>query len=151
MPSFLLLLVLGAGNFLLLQDRWKVALSVYQTCPKDKCVFLFSGTPSELGDFEMLATAAKIPQEALRWEPKATNTAENAFFSLPLILEEGFSKVRIITSEFHKIRAQKIFAQVWKSYPGDISWQTGTEACPFCWSDETFHSLNIATDIASLR
>ena len=150
MANFLLLLVLGTSNLNLLQDRWEVALGEYQTCPRDSCKFLFTGTPFELEHFKKLAATAQIPVDALLWEPLATNTAGNAFFSLPLVLERGIEEVFCITSEFHLARAKKIFSKVWTAYSGKLEWKTGTKTCPFCWSDEVFHFRNLEADVSAL-
>ena len=54
-------------------------------------------------------------------------------------------EIVITTSEYHKVRALKIFEGIFKNQL--VKWNLSKEACPSCWSDETTHMKNIENDI----
>ena len=79
----------------------------------------------------------------------ATNTAEN-FVNLKKWLTIKYKsneeyEIVITTSEYHKVRALKIFEGIFGKE--DIKWNVSKKACPSCWSDEIFHMKNIEKDV----
>ncbi len=79
----------------------------------------------------------------------ATNTAEN-FVNLKKWLTIKYNsdeeyEIVITTSEYHKVRALKIFEGIFEKKK--IKWNVSKKACPSCWSDEIFHMKNIEKDV----
>ena len=55
----------------------------------------------------------------------------------------------ITTSEYHKVRAEKIFNGIFKdaSFKIQPKWNLGSKACPTCWVDEGIHMVNVNNDV----
>lgn len=55
-----------------------------------------------------------VPEKHILQEPQATNTAENASYSLPIIRAHGFRSVVLIMSDFEGIRAHLTAKRAWQ-------------------------------------
>lgn len=58
--------------------------------------------------------ALGVPPGAIRVEERATSTAENALFSLPMVKELGARRVVVVTSTYHVRRARLAFRRVYE-------------------------------------
>ena len=74
----------------------------------------------------------------------SVNVVEGIRMSLDLIPD-----IVITTSEYHKVRAEKIFNGIFKdaSFKIQPKWNLGSKACPTCWVDESIHMVNVNNDV----
>jgi uncharacterized SAM-binding protein YcdF (DUF218 family) len=82
----------------------------------------------------------------------ATNTAENFrnFYNFISTLNTNSVEIIIVTSAFHKTRAEKFF---YGFFPNTVTpqWVLGSLECPTCANDELFHMRNVEADIAKAK
>ena len=71
-----------------------------------------SGAPSEA---EQMRDAWRGPAAELVVEPTATNTAENAARTLPLLRERGVARAVVVCAPAHLPRARVLFGRVYRS------------------------------------
>jgi uncharacterized SAM-binding protein YcdF (DUF218 family) len=58
--------------------------------------------------------AQGVPAECILLEPRATNTAENVAFALPILLAHGCRSVVLVMSDFEGIRAHLTAKRAWR-------------------------------------
>jgi len=85
-------------------------------------------------------------------DTSATNTAENFrnFYKFISTLNIDSVEIIIVTSAFHKARAEKFF---YGFFPKTINpqWVLGSLECSTCANDELFHMRNVDSDIAKAK
>jgi uncharacterized SAM-binding protein YcdF (DUF218 family) len=69
---------------------------------------------TEAAWFRDLLVQSGVPAERILLEPRATNTAENAAYALPIILAQGFHSVVLVMSDFEGIRAHLTAKRAWQ-------------------------------------
>ncbi|KKT87194.1 MAG: hypothetical protein A3J46_00265 [Candidatus Yanofskybacteria bacterium RIFCSPHIGHO2_02_FULL_41_11] len=79
---------------------------------------LFNRSTHALGDrMKEYLISRGVPQDKVLNEKRSRNTKENAFFSLPLVMDQNVTEVFLVTSYPHSLRAEKIFRAI---YPKNI-------------------------------
>ncbi len=155
-------LVLGCNMGWLQQDRINTALKYWSNLDdtSDVIWYLSGGiknaieavvSESEVMGQGILAnTKDSKPQIVL--DKTATNTAENFrnFYKFISTLNTDNVEIIIVTSAFHKPRAEKFF---YGFFPNNINpqWVLGSLECPTCTNDELFHMQNVESDIAKAK
>jgi uncharacterized SAM-binding protein YcdF (DUF218 family) len=69
------------------------------------------------GVMQKQALAGGVPGKAILLQKKSRSTKEDAKFSLPIIQQQGFKSIILITSPQHTRRAARIFRKI---FPADI-------------------------------
>ena len=153
------IIILGCHIYDILQDRFDEGLNQYNKCliEKNDCYFLFSGNRynykrnlrTEADSLQRMAIKYGVQDSRIILEKYSTNTAENAAYSSKIIKEHMFDKCIIVTSKYHKERAQKIFG----SFFFDINhlWKFSKKACPSCKTDELIHLKNVNSDVSKAK
>jgi uncharacterized SAM-binding protein YcdF (DUF218 family) len=77
---------------------------------------IFSGAAKEgisnAAVMKKIATTAGVPADKIFLEEKAQNTLENANFTAPILTQQGFKSIILVTSPYHQRRAYLAFRQV---------------------------------------
>lgn len=112
-------LVFGCGQDWKVNARLRTVLAVYQA-GLARHVVVSGGVAmpdgSGLTEAEWLAarlTEAGVPPSDISLENRATNTAENAAFALPILEARGCRQVVLIMSDFEGIRAHLTAKRAW--------------------------------------
>lgn len=112
-------LVFGCGQPWKVNARLRTALQAYQSGLVRHLV-VSGGVPmpdgSGLTEAEWLAarlTEAGVPSADVSLENRATNTAENAAFALPILQARGCRRVVLVMSDFEGIRAHLTAKRAW--------------------------------------
>jgi uncharacterized SAM-binding protein YcdF (DUF218 family) len=93
-----------------LRRRVALAVALYETGAAPLLVLSGGGAPvSEAQVMAGLARAAGVPGAALLCEAGSRNTAENALNSAHLLREIGLSRVLLVSSRTHLLRARWLF------------------------------------------
>src|SRR5687767_9398781 len=93
-----------------LRRRVALAVALYETGAAPLLVLSGGGTPvSEAQVMAGLARTAGVPEAALLYEGASRNTAENALNSARLLREMGLSRVLLVSSRTHLLRARWLF------------------------------------------
>jgi hypothetical protein len=102
---------------------------------------------SSLSEAELMKKQLKDMPGEFILDMKATNTAEN-FMNFRKYIDnlKGKNRIYIVTSEFHKTRAEKLF---YGFFSNDIKpiWILGSASCVTCEKDELLHMKNVQNDI----
>ena len=141
------ILLLGCHINDIQEDRIQTAISYVGN--KNVTWYLSGGVKYHMDD---MISEAKQMSQCLRgsnWEyiidDKAQNTAEN-FVRFRLWLEENtIDKIIIVTSKFHKKRAQIILQSIIPDI--DVEWVEAKKICLYCKTDETKHMSHVDSDI----
>jgi uncharacterized SAM-binding protein YcdF (DUF218 family) len=85
-------------------------------------------------------------------DTSAVNTAENFrnFAKFISTLDNTNIEIIIVTSAFHKTRAEKFFYGFFPK-TAKPQWVLGSLECPTCANDELFHMKNVESDIAKAK
>ena len=114
-------------------------------------VMLKSSSEAEVMGQGILANV-KQSKSHIVLDTTATNTAENFrnFYKFISTLNTDNVEIVIVTSAFHKTRAEKFF---YGFFPNTArpEWVLGSLECPTCASDELFHMRNVDSDIAKAK
>lgn len=62
-----------------------------------------------------------INSKSIFLEEKAKNTAENAYYCIPILVKNNISEVTLITSDFHMPRSSYLFEAIFKDKSDGIS------------------------------
>ena len=86
-------------------------------------VVVFSGWSSSGGpsEAEQMRDAWQGPEAELVVEPTATNTAENAARTLPLLRERGVDRAVVVCTPTHLPRARQLFGRIYRSAGVDVA------------------------------
>jgi len=161
-----IMVVLGCGIDYIQEDRVLSAIEYANAMDTPIVWFLTGGVKNSMHTninantrTEASIMAEKIHERNVVLDEKAENTAEN-FANLKKWIETNtFTKegnevnlnpdIVITTSEYHKVRAEKIFNGIFKdaSFKIQPKWNLASKACPTCWVDETIHMVNVNNDV----
>lgn len=88
-------------------------------------VVVFSGWSSSGGpsEAEQMRDAWQGPTVELVVEPTATNTAENAARTLPLLRERGVTRAVVVCAPTHLPRARLLFGRLYRSAGVDVAFR----------------------------
>ena len=93
-----------------LRRRLALGVKLYQSGAAPLIVVSGGGAPvSEAQTMAELARAAGVPDPALVCEAASRNTAENALNSARLLRQIGLSRVLLVSSRMHLLRARWLF------------------------------------------
>lgn len=112
-------LVFGAGQPWKVQSRCAMAAELYH-CGLVRNLLVSGGVPVpgtgmlEAPWFRDRLVALGVPAERILMESRATNTAENVRYALPIIQARGFTSVVLIMSDFEGIRAHLTAKRAWR-------------------------------------
>jgi uncharacterized SAM-binding protein YcdF (DUF218 family) len=154
-------LVLGCNMGWLQQDRVSTALkhwnSVRKSDPLAQSIWYLSGgvknaieaQTQPLSEAEKMSSSLSSANLNIVLDTTATNTAENFRNFSRFVSTLGISnpEIIVVTSGFHKARAEKFF---YGFFPQSLSprWVLGTAECATCAQDELFHMRNVQADIS---
>ena len=112
-------LVFGAGLSWKAQARWMTAAQLFQHGLVH--YIIVSGgvrvpgiNKTEAEWFQENLIEKGVPSERILIEDRATNTAENAEFALPLIKQHDFKTIILVMSDFEGIRAHLTAKRAWQ-------------------------------------
>jgi uncharacterized SAM-binding protein YcdF (DUF218 family) len=96
-------------------------------------VVVFSGWSSSGGpsEAEQMRDAWQGPAAELVVEPTATNTAENAARTLPLLRERGIGRAVVVCAPTHLPRARLLFGRLYRSAGVDVAFRAAPLAPTF--------------------
>ncbi len=95
-----------------------------------------------------------IKRSQIVLDTNAVNTAENFrnFYNFISTLNIPNVEIIIVTSAFHKARAEKFFYGFFpQTTQLKVEWVLGSLECSTCASDELFHMKNVDSDIAKAK
>lgn len=148
------------------QDRISTALSYWSSLgnSKEEAVWYLSGgvknaiekyqNTQTLTEAERMGKSFKhVFGDRVVLDTTATNTAENFrnFFEFISKLDLNLKiDIVIVTSAFHKVRAEKFFYGFFSDniFP---QWVLAPLECPTCARDELFHMKNVQADIKKAK
>lgn len=112
-------LVFGCGQVWKREARCATAAHVYHRGMARWLVVsggvIVPGTDqTEAAWFRDRLVAHGVPPEKILLEDRATNTAENAAFALPILSSHGFRHVVLVMSDFEAIRAHLTAKRAWQ-------------------------------------
>jgi hypothetical protein len=111
-----------------------------------------SNSEAELMAQSISSDAQVYSQSQIVLDTTATNTAENFrnFAKFISTLNNDNIEIVIVTSAFHKTRAEKFFYGFFSTtiIP---EWVLAPLECPTCANDELFHMRNVEADIAKAK
>lgn len=119
-PTDTILVVLGypADDFgkptPILQSRLDKAIELYKNGQTGKIIVTGAAVDNHHVESEVMARYCKehgIPEEDILVESNARNTYENAQMVHRMIKEHGYKKAIVVTSSFHKLRAELFFSK----------------------------------------
>ena len=161
-----IMVVLGCGIDYIQEDRVLSAIEYANAMDTPIVWFLTGGVKNSMHTninantrTEASIMAEKIHERNVVLDEKAENTAENfanlkKWIETNIITKEGNElnltpDIVITTSEYHKVRAEKIFNGIFKdaSFKIQPKWNLGSKACPTCWVDEGIHMVNVNNDV----
>ena len=153
-------LVLGCNMGWLQQDRINSALNYWSNLDhRSDVIWYLSGgvknaIETSIAEAEVMSQGilSSIKQSQIVLDTNAVNTAENFrnFHNFISRLENLDVEIVIVTSAFHKARAEKFF---YGFFPKTVNpqWVLGSLECPTCANDELFHMRNVDSDIAKAK
>jgi len=153
-------LVLGCNMPWLQQDRVSAALEYWNTIKSsEQSIWYLSGGVKNALESKTRSTEAERMKDSLDsknmnivLDTDATNTAENFrnFFKFTSKLGSSNLEIIIVTSRFHKARAEKFF---YGFFPQSLvpQWVLAPGECPTCAQDELYHMRNVEADISKAR
>jgi uncharacterized SAM-binding protein YcdF (DUF218 family) len=112
-------LVFGCGQRWKAESRLQAALALYRA-GLVRHVIVSGGVPmpgdgrTEAAWFREWLVDAGVPAAVVSEEVRATNTAENVEFALPIIEAAGFRRVALVMSDFEAIRAHLTARRAWR-------------------------------------
>jgi len=148
-----IMVVLGNQMKEIQKDRVLTAIEYSKDLENDHLWYLSGGVKgcveNEITEASNMRGYINEKTNKIILDNNATNTAEN-FVNLKRWLSIKYKsneeyEIVITTSEYHKVRALKIFEGIFKNQV--VNWNLSKEACPSCWSDEITHMKNIENDI----
>lgn len=148
-----IMVVLGNQMKEIQKDRVLTAINYSKNLENDHLWYLTGGVKgcveNEITEASSMRGYINEKINKIILDNHATNTAEN-FVNLQRWLAVKYKsnteyEIVITTSEYHRVRALKIFERIFKHQ--DSVWVLSKEACQFCWSDETTHMKNIGNDV----
>ena len=152
----ILLVLLGCNVPYLLNDRVHTATQFAMTNANANVTWFLSGgikNPIEDTETEAEKMARQIARHATdNWsyvyDVEATNTAENFIMVKKHLLETSvvYSKVFVITSDFHHLRAKKIAEQIIGEETG-VQWILSGAELEDSRYWETIHIKNVDADV----
>jgi predicted transcriptional regulator len=137
------------------QDRVSTALKYYDSLNLDEnnvYWYLSGGVKNALETKQteaskMLTQMKSLGKSNIILDTSATNTAENFRNFNKFIKElESSTKIVIVTSDFHKVRAEKFFYGFF-TRENQPEWILSPLECPTCRQDEIYHMRNVVSDI----
>lgn len=149
-----IIVVLGCANNFLQNDRISTVKNYVNSKlkPNNKIIWYLSGGiknkfTSSVPEAELMKRQLKDMPGEFVLDTKATNTAENFlnFKNFVDSLDENY-QINIVTSEFHKNRAEKLFYGFF-SNETKPNWILGSASCMSCETDELIHMKNVQNDI----
>jgi uncharacterized SAM-binding protein YcdF (DUF218 family) len=155
--SKIIMVVLGCHLPDIQNDRILTAIEYSKNLTNLPIWFLTGGIKNDLDTCQDTMSEASTMLSILNktdniiLDEKAKNTAEN-FYNLKLWINNNNITnydIVITTSEFHKIRAEKIFNGIFKNNI-KAKWNLSKKSCFSCWNDEKIHMKNIDNDIKIL-
>ena len=155
-------LILGCNIQWLQQDRVSAALEYWDTIQinTEQSIWYLSGgvkndleTRTRTTEAERMKDSLKSKNMNIVLDTDATNTAENFrnFFKFTSKLGSSSNlEIVIVTSRFHKARAEKFF---YGFFPQSLvpQWVLAPGECPTCVQDELYHMRNVQADISKAR
>ena len=155
MKKNILIILLGSHVPNLLNDRVSTAVDfITNKCPTTNVKWYLSGGIAKSGGKVSEADKMKSKIESeINYNPdwsfildtEATNTAENFIHVMKHLDQETYDDVYVVTSEFHKNRAEKIANKVFVD--NDYKWITGQESLPDSLYWEKIHMRNVDNDV----
>jgi len=140
---------------LLQQDRVSTALKYYESLNLDEndvYWYLSGGVKNALESKQteaskMLTQMKSLEKSKIILDTSATNTAEN-FRNFSKFIKEldSLTKIIIVTSDFHKVRAEKFFYGFFTK-ENKPEWILSYLECSTCRQDENYHMKNVVSDI----
>jgi uncharacterized SAM-binding protein YcdF (DUF218 family) len=76
-------------------------------------VFMPGTTITEAAWFRDALIRSGVPDERILMEDRATNTAENATYALPIILARQFQRIVLVMSDYEGLRAHLTAKRAW--------------------------------------
>ena len=89
-------------------------------------VVVFSGWSSTGGpsEAEQMRALWRVPGPELLVEPQARNTAENAVYSLRLLLDRGgIERVTVVCARHHRLRVPYMFGELYRGHGITVSYE----------------------------
>ena len=146
-----IIVLLGSNNPQIQNQRVKTVLNYIDLTTEPVILYLSGGSKSGDTESESTIMQRKInkfyPHIQTYTDTISTNTAEN-FTNLNEWMEFNKTendKVVIVTSDFHKERAEKIFNGIITDIIPE--WNLSTSNCNWCWDEELIHMKNVNNDI----
>ncbi len=153
--SYNIFIVLGCSNNFLQEDRISTVKNYINTlCITNttKNIFYLSGGIKDLKqnsitEAELMRRQLEDIESDFILDIESTNTAEN-FMNFKKYVDnlDNDYEINIVTSEFHKKRAEKLFYGFF-SYNIKPNWILGSASCMTCERDELIHMRNVQNDI----
>ncbi len=112
-------LVFGCGLAWKAESRLAAALALYRA-GLVRAIIVSGGVrmpesaQTEAEWFQARLVCAGVPVSQVLMENRATNTAENAEFSWPIVEAHGFRRVVLVMSDFEAIRAHLTTRRAWE-------------------------------------
>jgi uncharacterized SAM-binding protein YcdF (DUF218 family) len=111
-------LVFGCGLAWKAESRLQAALDLYRAGLVRHVIVsggvpMPGGGPTEAAWFHARLLEAGVDARHVTMEARATNTAENAAFALPILEAHGFRRVVLVMSDFEAIRAHLTARRAW--------------------------------------
>lgn len=149
-----IVIILGCSNNLIQKERVNSGLNYIKQSQIPKILYLSGGIKNNLlNDIpESKKMLKQIKKQNLDikiiFDDESKNTAEN-FVNLKNWLKNNKINDEIllvvVTSDFHKKRALKLFKGIFKNIKSKFV--TSKSDCIDCWNDEKIHMQNIKSDI----
>ena len=124
----------------ILKSRLDKAISLYKSGEANKIIVTGAAVYNQFVEAEVMAVyciSNNIPAEDIIMEPRARNTYENARMVKAIMIENGLSSAIVVTSAFHKKRAERFFR---KAIPNVV-----VQVCPypenFPYTKKLFYTL----------
>jgi uncharacterized SAM-binding protein YcdF (DUF218 family) len=137
------------------QDRVSKALKYYESLnlnENDIYWYLSGGVKNAMETKQteaskMLTQIKSLGKSNIILDTSATNTAEN-FRNFSKFIKEldSITKIVIVTSDFHKVRAEKFFYGFF-TQDNQVEWVLSPLECSTCRQDEIYHIKNVDSDI----
>lgn len=161
-------LVLGCGMEWLQHDRVSTALTYWssQNIPKDETIwYLSGGVKNAMEKFNTLSSSTEAERmgrsfsgffgDRVVLDTGASNTAENFRNFFKFVEDLNLQQIQeyeivIVTSAFHKTRAEKFFYGFFPQLTHP-KWVLAPLECSSCAGDELFHMKNVESDIAKAK
>lgn len=98
----------------ILKARLDKAIELYRKGVARKIIVTGAAVDNEFVESEVMAVYLVnngIPQEGIYIETQAKNTYENALMVSNIMYEKGYVHAIVVTSSFHRLRAEKFFSR----------------------------------------